>query len=122
MEVSFPSEAPQESGEAETHFAPMEWLGGLTLVHVTCSTGRRHQVRVHMAHLGHPLAGDDLYGGRPLDGNEGAFLHAARLELLEEGTQFEAPLPGHRQELLLRLGATRLEPPKGRITLTRPLV
>lgn len=90
---------------AQTRFWPLEQLEQHTVVHVTCTTGLRHQVRVHLAHTGHPLAGDDHYGGDPLDDNEGAFLHAARLVLTDDGLTFEAPLPAARRQVLERLGA-----------------
>jgi 23S rRNA pseudouridine1911/1915/1917 synthase len=94
------------SREAETDYAPLERLEerGLTLVKVTCRTGRRHQVRAHLAHAGHPLLGDDKYGGPSAEGVEGAFLHAARIELLPGGVTYEAPLPRARLEVLRRLG------------------
>lgn len=48
---------------AVTHWEALAAEGGHTLLSLTLETGRTHQIRVHMAHLGHPLAGDDLYGG-----------------------------------------------------------
>ena len=57
---------------------------------MTPRTGNRHQIRVHLASIGHPIAGDELYGGPPLTGLEpGRFwLHLAELE-------FESPAGGH---------------------------
>ena len=61
-------------------------------------TGRTHQLRVHLAHIGSPILGDDLYGpGWAVGAPERTLLHAARLEVrLEEGATIavEAPLPG----------------------------
>jgi 23S rRNA pseudouridine1911/1915/1917 synthase len=105
MQVVFPA----EEREAETAFEPLRQLGAHTLLHVVCNTGHRHQVRVHLAHAGHPLAGDAKYGGEPLEGSEGAFLHAARIELLEPALVFSAPLPRERLELLRRMGASTKE-------------
>lgn len=62
------------------------------LVRCTAQTGRMHQVRAHLAHVGAPIAGDVLYGGTPLVGFEGFFLHAAKI-VLPDGTAIEAPLP-----------------------------
>jgi 23S rRNA pseudouridine1911/1915/1917 synthase len=91
---------------AETEFWPLRALGDFTLLSVICRTGRRHQVRVHLAHLGHPLVGDEVYKGPAFEGIEGAFLHASRLQLQPQGLDFEAPLPADRQSILARLGAS----------------
>lgn len=48
---------------AVTHYTPLSWNEAYTLVSLTLETGRTHQIRVHMASIGFPLAGDDLYGG-----------------------------------------------------------
>lgn len=52
-----------ESRPAVTHWRALAWEEGHTLLELWLETGRTHQIRVHMAALGHPLAGDDLYGG-----------------------------------------------------------
>lgn len=66
--------------------------GGHDLVQVELiGPGRRHQIRAGLAHLGHPLAGDALYGGEPLAGLDGPALHAWKLTV--EGVEVEAPLP-----------------------------
>ncbi len=62
-----------------------------SLVLVACRSGRRHQVRVHCAHLAHPLVGDPLYGGPPA-GEEGPLLHAAALKL-PDGRVVSAAVP-----------------------------
>ena len=62
------------------------------LVQCTLHTGRTHQIRVHMAHLGHPLLGDAVYGGAPLGGMSRQALHAWRLA-------FEHPITGQRIDL-----------------------
>jgi 23S rRNA pseudouridine1911/1915/1917 synthase len=77
---------------AVTHFEVVEELPGRTLLRVTLETGRTHQVRAHMAAIGHPVCGDPAYGGRrsgaPL-GLDRQFLHSARL-------MFRHPITGER--------------------------
>ena len=48
---------------AVTHYRPLETLSGHTLLELSLETGRTHQIRTHLSYLGHPLAGDDMYGG-----------------------------------------------------------
>ncbi|HSV82926.1 MAG TPA: RluA family pseudouridine synthase [Ramlibacter sp.] len=66
-------------------------------VRCTLETGRTHQIRVHLAHVGHPLVADPLYGGPPVAGLERQALHAFRLALAHpvtgEALRFHAPLP-----------------------------
>jgi 23S rRNA pseudouridine1911/1915/1917 synthase len=65
---------------ALTHFEVLERFGDFTLVSLTLETGRTHQIRVHMAYIGHPIAGDPLYGPKnALKPNHGQFLHAQML-------------------------------------------
>jgi 23S rRNA pseudouridine1911/1915/1917 synthase len=96
-----------------------EWLDGAALVRVQLHTGRTHQVRVHLAALGHPLAGDPSYAGgrRPLCRRHEAraaieafprpALHAARLGFVHPGTGralvLESPLPPDLVNLVARL-------------------
>ena len=90
---------------------PLAVLAETSLVRVQCSTGRRHQVRVHLAAVGHPLVGDDLYcESIPREKRivhrgtilHGAVLHASRIDL--NGQAYDAPLPATRQLLLQSLG------------------
>lgn len=82
--------------------------GGFSLVELELKTGRTHQIRVHLSHGGHPIVGDDMYGGRPLSGAdlgltdigplvERQALHAETLgfrhPVTEERMEFHAPLP-----------------------------
>ncbi len=87
--------------EALTRFELLQSLPGASLVEVTIVTGRMHQIRVHAAHAGHPVAGDDRYGepgfNRRLKalGLRRMFLHAHRITLADpagESMTFEAPL------------------------------
>jgi 23S rRNA pseudouridine1911/1915/1917 synthase len=74
------------------------------LVQCTARTGRMHQVRAHLAHLGAPIIGDTLYGGLPpLPGVISFFLHAAEIVVEGEGIEVTAPLPPDRAALLASL-------------------
>ena len=88
---------------ADTRFEPRQQLGRFTLVQVRCATGQRHQVRAHLAHAGHPVAGDVLYGAAPMPEAGGALLHASRVRLPDGGGDFEAGLPPKRQQIVHRL-------------------
>ena len=78
--------------------------------HVRCSleTGRTHQIRVHMASIGHPLLGDTVYGGKADKGVEGQCLHARRLRFLHPRTgepiELGTDLPTYFTDVLARLG------------------
>jgi 23S rRNA pseudouridine1911/1915/1917 synthase len=65
--------------DAVTHFEIAELLTGRTLLDVELDTGRTHQIRVHLAAIGHPVVADRVYGHGPELGLERQFLHAARL-------------------------------------------
>jgi len=81
---------------AITRFEPLERRGGFTLLEVEIATGVMHQIRAHLAFIGHALAGDPLYGGPTLPGLSRHFLHAARLSFAHpDGTRprFESALP-----------------------------
>jgi 23S rRNA pseudouridine1911/1915/1917 synthase len=73
-------------------------------VRATLGTGRTHQIRVHMAHIGHPLVADELYGGAPAAGLERQALHAFRLAFEHPATgqalEFHAPLPADLRQAL----------------------
>jgi 23S rRNA pseudouridine1911/1915/1917 synthase len=65
--------------EARTHFELIRALPSAALLRIVLDTGRTHQIRVHMAAIGHPVCGDQQYGGAMRYGLERQFLHAARL-------------------------------------------
>ena len=67
--------------EARTTFQCLDSTDEACWVHCRLHTGRTHQIRVHLAHIGHRLVGDSLYGGRPVSGLERQGLHAFRLSL-----------------------------------------
>ncbi|MBO8140815.1 MAG: RluA family pseudouridine synthase [Firmicutes bacterium] len=79
-----------------------------TILEVNLETGRTHQIRVHLAHLGHPLLGDGLYGKTIPGVAERQALHAARVEFPHPADgrrmRFESPLPADLAELLVFLG------------------
>lgn len=64
-----------------TRFTVLERFGDYSLVELQLETGRTHQIRVHMAYIGHPVAGDPLYGPRKTLSGHGQFLHAETLGL-----------------------------------------
>ena len=73
--------------EAVTHWTVLERLGGYTHIQCRLETGRTHQIRVHMAKLGHPLLGDTVYGAKkPYPGLAGQCLHARRLSFTHPRT------------------------------------
>ena len=64
---------------AVTRFQVLERFGNYTLVELQLETGRTHQIRVHMAYIGHPVAGDPAYGPKKTLKGQGQFLHARTL-------------------------------------------
>jgi RluA family pseudouridine synthase len=103
--------AVRPGGEpALTRYRVVERFPDATLLELELETGRTHQIRVHMAHLGHPVLGDRQYGsaGRA-DTMKRQALHAARLSFVHprsgEKLSFEAPLPPDLAELRDRLRA-----------------
>jgi 23S rRNA pseudouridine1911/1915/1917 synthase len=93
---------------AQTRFSVRERFGEWTLVDALLLTGRTHQLRVHFASIGHPVAGDETYGrGRPLAGLDRQFLHSYFLRLKSpfDGQEhtFEAKLPADLSDTLDRL-------------------
>lgn len=84
--------------EARTHFVIGESLTGYTLLDVTLETGRTHQIRVHLKAIGHPVAGDPVYGHAGLLGLRRQFLHASRL-------RFEHPASGEQFAFVSELPA-----------------
>lgn len=91
---------------------PMEDGKGFTLIELRLETGRTHQIRVHMSHLGYPLVGDVLYGGNNPDLLDRQALHAYKLSfnhpVTGERTTVESPLPFDIQELVDKLTEQRI--------------
>lgn len=94
----------QDGQRAVTHYRVMGTSGQHCLVELELDTGRTHQIRVHMAHLGCPLTGDFLYGQEVPSLISRPALHSARLELIHPITRqalsFQAPLPEDMARLL----------------------
>ena len=106
----------REGRRAVTHYSSLAvWQRrSLTLAGMRLETGRTHQIRVHTASIGHPVAGDRVYG-RGGDGFDRLFLHAAKLgfehPINGDPIEVESPLPPGLQAELDRLG----EPDEGRL-------
>lgn len=93
---------------AVTHYEVLERIGGYDLVRFRLETGRTHQIRVHSAYLGHPVAGDTVYGGEKNScGLQGQCLHAMTLGFTHPSTgerlTFTAPLPTYFTSFLKKI-------------------
>lgn len=95
--------------EAVTHYRVLRRFRRFTYVECQLETGRTHQIRVHMASIGHPLLGDQVYGPSkcPFNGLQGQTLHAGVLGIVHPATgeymEFQAPLPEYFEIMLKRL-------------------
>lgn len=94
--------------EAVTHWSVLARYPGYTHVECRLETGRTHQIRVHLASIGHPLLGDTVYGAKkPVPGLAGQCLHARRLRFVHPSTgeemDLECPLPDWFQEVLRKI-------------------
>ncbi len=105
----------EEGRAAESYFLPRQLYAHESLVEIRLATGRTHQARVHAAHLGHPIGGDDKYGDREFNrelralGLKRLFLHAAHLGFVHPRhhgkMHVEAALPADLQAVLSQLHA-----------------
>lgn len=94
--------------EAITHYKVLERFPGYTFMEFRLETGRTHQIRVHMSHIGHPLLGDEVYGGKNSTfKTEGQTLHAQAISFIHPRTNeriaVEAPLPEYFNKILNKL-------------------
>ena len=94
--------------EAVTHWSVLARYPGYTHVECRLETGRTHQIRVHLASIGHPLLGDTVYGAKkPVPGLTGQCLHARRLRFVHPATgepvELECPLPEWFQDILRKI-------------------
>jgi len=95
----------KDGRHAVTHYKVLERFKTNTLVECRLETGRTHQIRVHMAHIGHPLVGDPVYGYKKQRFNlEGQMLHARLLGFIHPSTgqymEFESPIPENFQRVI----------------------
>lgn len=98
----------KDGKEAVTHFKVLKRYGKYTLLELKIDTGRTHQIRVHMAEIGHPVVGDMIYSnGKNEFGVEGQMLHAKSLDFKHPITgkqiHLEAELPKYFEEILNKL-------------------
>jgi len=96
------------SRNAVTNIEVLEQLGRYTLIAARLETGRTHQIRVHMAHIGHPVLGDTTYGAaRQPFGLDGQILHAVGLRFTHptsgEEMEFESPLPKYFTDAIQKI-------------------
>ena len=99
----------KNSREAVTHWEVLVRYAGYAHIRCRLETGRTHQIRVHMAHIGHPLLGDLVYGRKkPEKGLEGQCLHARSLRFVHprtgETVEVTSDLPDYFKEVLAKLG------------------
>jgi 23S rRNA pseudouridine1911/1915/1917 synthase len=105
---------PGQGKEAITHLAVEEKVAGFTLLSCRLETGRTHQIRIHLAELGHPVCGEQVYNRKPhgpplpdASGSPRLFLHAVELGFVHpvtsEALHWEMPLPAELSDVVARL-------------------
>ena len=96
----------ENSRNAVTHYEVLKQYGGYAHVRLRLETGRTHQIRVHLAYIGHPVLGDDVYG-KPYKGLDGQCLHARKIGFIHPTTgeymEFSSELPEYFQAVLRKL-------------------
>lgn len=94
------------SKNAVTHYKVLEAFEKYSLLRFILETGRTHQIRVHMAYIGHPILGDDVYG-KPFKGIEGQCLHAKKIGFVHPTTneymEFDSELPDYFKDILKKV-------------------
>ena len=98
----------KNSRNAVTHYRVLQKLGNYTYIEAQLETGRTHQIRVHMAYIGHPLLGDTVYGSKKQPFLlQGQTLHAKILGFIHPSTnqymEFETPLPEYFSKIITKL-------------------
>lgn len=96
----------ENSRNAVTHYSVIKQYGGYAHVRLRLETGRTHQIRVHLAYIGHSVLGDDVYG-KPYKGIEGQCLHARKIGFIHPSTgeymEFTSELPDYFKAVLNKL-------------------
>ena len=99
----------ENSRNAVTHYSVIKQYGGYAHIRCRLETGRTHQIRVHMAYMGHPVLGDDVYG-KPYKGIEGQCLHARKIGFIHPSTgeymEFTSELPEYFVSIINKLERT----------------
>ncbi len=99
----------ENSRNAVTHYSVIKQFGGYAHVQLRLETGRTHQIRVHLAYIGHPVLGDDVYG-KPYKGIDGQCLHARKIGFIHPSTgeymEFNSSLPDYFTGILHKLEKT----------------
>ena len=95
----------ENSRDAVTHYEVIEEKQGFTHIRCRLETGRTHQIRVHMASLGHPVAGDPVYGPKKvIEKLGGQCLHAKKIGFIHPSTgaylEFDSELPAYFKSFL----------------------
>ncbi len=97
----------QNSRDARTHYKVLARFSGFTYASCLLETGRTHQIRVHMSHIGHPVVGDSIYGARDKLGLSGQCLHSKNITFVHPRTgevmHFESELPGYFEDVLKKM-------------------
>lgn len=98
----------RDGKEAITHFKVLKRFNNYTYLEVNIETGRTHQIRVHLSHIGFPIVGDDVYSnGKNPFGVQGQMLHAQKIEFTSpttgEKVEYEAKKPEYFEEVLEKL-------------------
>lgn len=96
----------ENSRNAVTHYTVIRRFGGFTHLKLRLETGRTHQIRVHLAYIGHPVLGDDVYG-KPYKGLDGQCLHARKIGFIHPSTgeyvEFTSELPDYFKAALRKI-------------------
>ena len=97
-----------EGKSAHSKFTVIERGERHTLLKAQIFTGRTHQIRIHLSHLGHPVVGDDWYCEPVCQEHIRQALHCHQIDLLSRGEKFIAKLPNDLEELLVKLNITNI--------------